>query len=173
MERLPDLGGERFLLPGERERLREGGVWDLVCLRGLLDLERRPGLRTTTDLDRARLLLRVERERDRRVLGGGDLFRRDKDRLFERLPPARLPGERVLERRTGRLDLEVERRVLVTECDFERLPTAPPRLGERALECLPPRERDSDLRFLFGDRDREGDLRPPRLGDRDTFLLGE
>lgn len=60
------------------------------------------------------------------------------------------------------------------ERDRERLPTAPPRLGERVLErLLPPRGRDSDLRLLLGDRDREGDLRPPRLGDRDTFLLGE
>lgn len=38
---------------------------------------------------------------------------------------------------------------------------------------MPPRERDSDFRRLLGDRDREGDLRPPRLGDRDTLLLGE
>ena len=60
------------------------------------------------------------------------------------------------------------------ERDRERLPAAPPRLGERVLERLvPPRGRDSDLRLLLGERDREGDLRPPRLGDRDTFLLGE
>lgn len=38
---------------------------------------------------------------------------------------------------------------------------------------MPPRGRDSDLRLLLGERDREGDLRPPRLGDRDSFLLGE
>lgn len=56
--------------------------------------------------DRVRLLLRIERERERRDLGGGDLLRLDKDRLLERLPPARLAGDRVLERRTGRLDLE-------------------------------------------------------------------
>lgn len=174
LERLPDLGGERFLLAGERDRRREGGVLDLVRLRGLLDLERRLRLRTTTERDRVRLLLRIDRERERRDLVGGDLLRRDKDRLLERLPPARLAGDRDLERRTGRLVLELERRVLVTERDLERLPTAPPRRGERALECLaPPRGRDSDLRLLLGDRDREGDLRPPRLGDRDTFLLGE
>lgn len=173
LERLPDLGEERFLLVGERERLLTGDR-DLVRLRGVLDLERLLRLRTTMERDRVRLLLRIDRERERRDLRGGDLLRRDKDRLLERLPPARLAGDRDLERRTGRLDLELERRVLVTERDLERLPTAPPRLGERALECLvPPRERDSDLRLLLGDRDREGDLRPPRLGDRDTFLLGE
>lgn len=38
---------------------------------------------------------------------------------------------------------------------------------------MPPRGRDSDLRLLLGERDREGDLRPPRLGDRDSLLLGE
>lgn len=51
LERLLDLGGDRFRLAGERERLltgdrvldrlREGGVLDLVLLRGLLVLERR------------------------------------------------------------------------------------------------------------------------------------
>lgn len=184
LERLPDLGGERFLLPGDRERLlagdrdadrrRDGGVLDLVRLRALLDLERRLRFRTTMERDRVRLLLRTDRERERRDLGGGDLLRRDKDRLLERLPPARLASDRDLDRRTGRLDLEWERRVLVMERDRERLPTAPPRLGERVLERLaPPRGRDSDLRLLLGDRDREGDLRPPRFGDRDTFLLGE
>lgn len=62
----------------------------------------------------------------------------------------------------------------MTERDLERLLTAAPRLGERVRECLgPPRERDSDLRLLLGDRDREGDLRPPRLGDlEDLFLEG-
>lgn len=173
LERLPDLGGERFLLAGERERLLTGDR-DLLRFRGLLDLERRLRLRTTTERDRVRLLLRIDRERERRDLGGGDLLRRDKDRLLERLPPARLAGDLDLERRTGRLVLELERRFLVTDRDLERLLTAPPRLGERALECLvPPRERDSDLRLLLGDRDREGDLRPLRLGDRDTLLLGE
>lgn len=184
LERLPDLGGERFLLAGDRERLlagdrdvdlrREGGVLDLVRLRGLLDLERRLRLRTTMERDRVRLLLRTDRERERRDLGGGDLLRRDKDRLLERLPPARLPSDRDLERRPGRLDLECERRVLVMERDRERRLPPPPRLGERVLERLvPPRGRDSDLRPLLGDRDREGDLRPPRLGDRDAFLFGE
>ncbi|KAK2839682.1 hypothetical protein Q5P01_013422 [Channa striata] len=138
----------------------------------LLDLERRLRLRTTMDRDRVLLLLRIDRERERRDLGGGDLLRRDKDRLLERLPPARLAGDRDLERRIRRLDLEWERRVLVTE--RERLPVAPPRLGERVLERLaPPRERDSDLRLFLGERDREGDLRPLCLGDRDNFLLGE
>lgn len=162
LERLPDLGGERFLRAGERERRREGGVLDLVRLRGLLDLECRLRLRTTTERDRVRRLLRVERERERRDLGGGDLLRRDVDRLLERLPPVRLAGD--LERRTGRLDLEVERRFLATERDLERRPTAPLRLGERGLECR---------RLLRGERDREGDRRPPRLGDRDNFLFGE
>lgn len=184
LERLPDLGGERFLLIWDRERLptgdrdvdrlRDGGVLDLVCLRGLLDLERRLRFRTTMERDRVRLLLRIDRERERWDLGTGDLLRRDKDRLLERLPPARLAKDRDLDRRTGRLDLERERWVLVMERDRERLPTAPLRLGERVLERLvPPRGRDSDLRLLLGDRDREGDLRPLRLGDRDTFLLGE
>lgn len=59
-ERLPDLGGERYLRPGDRERLltgerdldrrRDGGLLDLVRLRGLLDLDRR--LRLTTAVDR-------------------------------------------------------------------------------------------------------------------------
>lgn len=175
LERFLDLG-ERLLLARDRECLltgdldldhrREGGVLDLVRLRGLLDLERRPlRLRTTTERERVRRLLRIDRERERRDLGGGDFLRRDKERLLERLPPARLAGVRDLERRRGRLDLEHDR---------ERLPTAPPRLGERVLELLvPPRERDSDLRLLLGDRDIEGDRRPPRLGDRDTLLLGE
>lgn len=141
LERFPDLGGERFLLAGERERLltgdrdldlrREGGVLDFVLLRGLLVLERRLRLSTTMERDRVRLLLRIDLERERRDLGSGDLLRRDKDRLLERLPPARL-NDRDLERPAGRLDLERERR-----------PTAPPRLGERVLERLvPPRERD-------------------------------
>lgn len=183
LERLPDLGGVRFLLAGDRERLltgdldldrrREGGVLDLVRLRGLLDLERRFRLSTTTERDRVRLLLRTDRDRERRDLGSGDLHRLDKDRLLERLVPARRAGDRDLERAACLLDLEWERRGLVTERDSERLPTAPPRLGERVLERLVPRERDSDLRRLLGDRDREGDLRPPRLGDRDIFLLGE
>lgn len=184
LERLPDLGGERFLLIWDRERLptgdrdvdrlRDGGVLDLVRLRGLLDLERRLRFRTTMERDRVRLLLRIDRERERWDLGTGDLLRRDKDRLLERLPPARLAKDRDLDRRTGRLDLERERWVLVMERDRERLPTAPLRLGEQVLERLvPPRGRDSDLRLLLGDRDREGDLRPLRLGDRDTFLLGE
>lgn len=173
LERLPDLGGDRFLLAGERERLLTGER-DLLRFRGVLDLERRLRLRTTTDRDRVRLLLRTDRERERRDLGGGDLLRRDKDRLLERLPPARLASDLDLERRTGRLVLELERRFLVMDRDLERLLTAPPRLGERALECLvPPRDRDSDLRLLLGDRDREGDLRPPRLGDRETLFLGE
>lgn len=175
LERLDTLGGERLLLAGERERFLTGDL-DLDRRRegGVLDLERRPRFRTTTERDRVRLLLRIDRERERRDLGGGDLLRRDKDRLLERLPPARLAGVRDLERRTTRLDLEVERRFLVTERDRDRLPTAPPRLGERVLERLAgPRERDFDLRLLLGERDREGDLRPLRLGDRDTFLLGE
>lgn len=172
LERLPDLGGDRFLLAGDRERLltgdrdldrrREGGVLDLVRLRGVLDLERRLRFNTTMERDRVRLFLRIDRERERRDRGGGDLLRRDNDRLLDLLPPARRPGDLDLERRRARLDLE-----------RERLPTAP-RLGERVLDRLvPPRERDSDLRLLLGERDKEGDLRPPRFGDRDTFLLGE
>lgn len=78
----------------------------MVRLRGVLDLERRLRFRTTTERDRVRLLLRIDRERERRDLGGGDLLRRDADRLLERLPPARLASERDLERRTVRLDLE-------------------------------------------------------------------
>lgn len=184
MERLPDLGGERFLLTGDLERFlagerdadrrREGGVLDLVRLWALLDLERRLRFRTTMERDRVRLLLRTDLERERRDLGAGDLLRRDMDLLLDRLPPVRLDKDQDLDRRTGRRDLERERWVLVMERDRERLPTAPPRLGERVLECLVlPRGRDSDLRLLLGDRDREGDLRPLRLGDRDTFLLGE
>lgn len=182
LERLADLGGERFLLIADRERLlagerdadrrREGGVLDLVRL--WVDLERRLRFRTTMERDRVRLLLRMDLERERRDLGTGDLLRRDMDLLLDRLPPARLDKDHDLDRRTGRRDLERERWVLVMERDRERLPTAPPRLGERVLECLVlPRGRDSDLRLLLGDRDREGDLRPLRLGDRDTFLLGE
>lgn len=182
LDRLLDLSGERFLLTGERERLLtgerdldrrlEGGVLDLVRLRGLLDLERRLRLSTTTERDRVRLLLRTDRDRERRDLGSGDRLRRDKDRLLERLPPVRRASDRDLERPRGRLDLEWERRGLVIERDSERLPTPPPRLGERVLERRgPPRERDFDLRPLLGDRD--GDLRLARLGDRDTFLLGD
>lgn len=173
VDRLPDRSGERFFLTGVRERLlagdrdvdrlRVGGV----RLRGLLD--RRLRFRTTTDLDRVRLALRPDRDRERRDLGGGDLLRRDWDKLLERLPPARLDTDRDLDRR--------ERRVLVTERDLERdcerLPAAPLRLGERVLERLiPPRERETDLfRLFLGDQ--EGDLRLLRFGDLDTFLLGE
>lgn len=85
---------------------RGGGLLDLDRLRGLLDLERRLRLSMTTDLERLRLLLRADRDRERRDLGGGDLLRRDKERLLERLPPARLAADLDLERPTGRLDLE-------------------------------------------------------------------
>lgn len=184
LDRLLDLGGERFLLAGERERLLagerdldrrlEGGVLDLVRLRGLLDLERRLRLSTTIERDRVLLFLRTDRDRERRDLGSGDLLRRDSDRLLERLPPGRLASDRDLERPRGRLDREWERRGLVIDRDSERLPTPPPRLGERVLERRgPPRERDFDLRPLLGDRDRDGDLRLARLGDRDAFLLGD
>lgn len=184
LERFPDLGGERFLLAGDRDRLLtgdrdldrrlEGGVLDVVLLRGLLDLERRLRLRTTTERDLVRLLLRNDRERERLDLGGGDLLRLDRDRLRDRLPNARLPGDRDLERRAVRLDLEWDLRVLVSDRDREHLPTAPPRLGERDLvRFVPPRGRDSDLRLFLGDRDREGDLLPPRLGDRESFPLGD
>lgn len=149
LDRLACLG-ETFLLEGDRERFlagdreadrrRGGGVLDLVRLRGLLDRERRVRLRTTTERERVLLPLRTDRERERRDLGGGDLLRRDKDRLLERLPPVRLANDRDLERRPTRLDLEEERRVLVMERERERLLTAPPRLGERVLERLvPPR----------------------------------
>lgn len=181
LERLLDLSGDRFRFAGDRERLRtgdrvfdrlrEGGVLDLVLLRGLLVLERRLRLCMTSDRDRVRLLLRTDRERDRRDLGGGDLLRRDTDRLLERLPPPRLPSDRDLERRAGRRDLDRDRRFLVREP--ERRLAAPDLLGDRVLERLvPPRDRDSDLRLLLGDRDRERDLRE-RFGDRDTFLLGD
>lgn len=140
LDLLTDLSGERFLLAGDRDRLLTGdldldrrlvgGVLDLVLWRGLLDLERRLRLRTTTDLDRVRLLLRNDRERERLDLGGGDLLRRDRDRLLERLLPVRLAGDRDLDRRAGRLDLERERRVLVLAREGECLPTTPLRLGE-------------------------------------------
>lgn len=84
-ERLADLGEARFLLAGDRERLRigdrdldrrrEGGVLDLVCLRTLRDLERRLRLDFTMERERDRLLLRAERDRERRDRGGGDLLR--------------------------------------------------------------------------------------------------
>lgn len=150
LERFPDLGGDRFLLAGVRERLltgdrdverlRDGGVLDLVRFRGLLVLERRVRFRCTMERERVRLLLRTDRERERRDLGAGDFLRRDTDLLLERRPPARLANDRDLERRTGRLDLERERRVLLMERERERLPTAPLLLGERVLERLvPPR----------------------------------
>lgn len=182
LERLLCLTGECFLLTGERVRLltgdldrrRDGGVLDFVRLRGLLDLDRRLRLRTTTERDRVRLLLRFDRDRERRALGIGDLLRRDRERLLERLPPVRLAADRERERRTGRLDREWERRNLVVECDRERLATAPPRLGERVLERLvPPRAREPDLRLFLGEREREGDLRPPPFGDRDSFRFRE
>lgn len=172
LDRLADLGG--FFLTGVRERLlagdrdgdrlRVGGL----RLRGLLDLDLRLRFRTTIDLDRVRLARRPERERERRDLGGGDLLRRDWDKLLERLPP-RLDTDRVLDRR--------ERRVLTAERDLERererRPAAPLRLGERVLERLtPPRERDPDLLRLFLG-DHEGDLRLLCFGDLETFLLGE
>lgn len=144
----------------------------MVRLRGLLDRERRVRFKITTDRDRVRRPLRIDLER--RVLGCGDLRCLDKDRDLERLPPARLAGDRDRERRRGRLDLERDRRARLTDRDRDRLPAAPPRLGERVLDRLvPPRDFESDLRLLLGDRDREGDLRPLRLGDRDSFLLGE
>lgn len=114
LDLFPARGGERFLLPGERERLltgdrdlerlRDGGVLDLVRLWRLLDLERRLRFSTTMERDRVRLLLRSDRDRERRDLG--DLRRLDKDRLLERRPPARLPSDRDLERPIGRRDLE-------------------------------------------------------------------
>lgn len=183
-ERFPDFGEERFLRLGERERLltgerdgerlRDGGVLDLERFRGVLDRERRLRFNSAGERDRVRRLLRTERERERRDLGGGERLRRDTDRLLERLPLARLTGVLDLDRRAPRLGRELERRSLAGERDRERLPDAPLRLGERVRERLvPPRGREPDLRPLLGDRDREGDLRPLRFGERDTFLFGE
>lgn len=184
LERFPDFGDKRFLLLGERERLlagdrdgerlRDGGVLDLVRFRGVLDLERRLRFKAAGERDRVRLLLRTERERERRDRAIGERLRRDMERLLERLPFARLTGVLDLDLREARLDLELERRSLARERDRERLPDAPLRLGERVRERLvPPRGREPDLRPRLGDRDREGDLRPLRFGERDTFLLGE
>lgn len=166
------LTGLRFLLPGDRDRLLAGDL-DLVRLRGdldlraLLDLDRRLRFPAERDLDL--LALCVDLERDLRDLGGGD--RRCLDRLLDRLPPARLTGERVLDLRTPRLDLDRDLCNLATERDRERL-LAAPRLGDRLLDFLPlPRDLDLDLRFLLGDP--EGDLRLVRLGDLDSFLLGD
>lgn len=168
------LTGLRFLLPGDRERLLAGDL-DFVRLRGdldlraLLDLVRRLRFPTERDLDL--LALYVDLERDLRDLGGGDLRCLDPDRLLDRLPPARLTGEHVLDLRTPRLDRDCDLRSLVTERDRERL-LAAPRLGVRLLDFLPlPRDLDLDLRLLFGDP--EGDLRLLRLGDLDCFLMGD
>lgn len=138
-------------------------------MRRLLDLARL--LRFPTERDRDRLPLCMDCDRERRDLGGGDLRCRDKDRLLERLPPVRLTGDRVRDRRRGRLDLERDFRVFVTERDRVRLPAAP-RLGERVRDrFVAPRDLDLDLRLLFGDR--EEDLRPLRFGDLDCFFFGE
>lgn len=150
------------------DRRRGGGDLDLVRLREFLDLERRLRLR---ERERDLLVLRVERDRDRRDLAGGDFLRRDTEGLLERLPLARLAGDLDLDRRSCRLDLEVERLAL-TERDLERLLAAPPRRGDLLREPLvPPRDRDLDLRFLPGDLDTDRDLRPLRFGDLEDFLL--
>lgn len=173
LDRLLDLSEERFFLTGVRERLLAGDRdGDRLRIRGLRLrglLERRLRFRTTIDRDRVRLALRPDRDRERRVLGGGDLLRRDWDKLLERLPPTRLDTDRDLDLR--------ERRVLLMERDLERdserRPPAPLRLGERLLERLiPPRERDPDLLRLFLG-DQEGDRRLLRFGDLDNLLLGE
>lgn len=120
--------------------------------------------------------------------GGGDLRCRDAEGLLERLPPVRLAGERVLDLRPPRLDLERDFRCLV-EREPERRPAAPLR-GVRLRDLFVlPLDLDLDLWFLLGDS--EADLRFGfflgdgellcrlgdtevlfNLGDLDTFFLG-
>lgn len=120
--------------------------------------------------------------------GGGDLRCRDIDGLLERLPPARLAGERVLDLRPPRLDLERDFRCRV-EREPERLPAAP-RRGVRLRDLFVlPLDLDLDLWFLLGDCEAErrfgfffgegellcrlGDTEVRfNLGDLDTFFLG-
>lgn len=140
------------------------------------------------DRDRDLLLLRADRERDLLDFGGGDLRCRDVERLLERLTAGRLTGERVLDLRPPRLDLERDF-LSFTERDRERLPAAP-RLGVRLRDLFVlPLDLDLDLCRLFGDCETdlrfcfflgEGELRRRLgdtedrldLGDLDTFFFG-
>lgn len=89
------------------------------------------------------LPLRADRERDLLNLGSGDLRCREVDRLLERLP-MRLTGDRVLDLRPTRLDLDRDFRSLV-ERDRERL-TAAPRRGVRLRDrFVLPLDLDLDL----------------------------
>lgn len=134
------------------------------------------------------LPLRTDRERDLLDFGGGDLRCRDADRLRERLPAMRFGGERVLDLRPMRLDLEPDLRGL-GERDRERLPAAP-RRGVRLRDLFVlPLDLDLDLWLLLGDCEtdlrfgfflgegevlrRLGDTEVRLdLGDLDTFFLG-
>lgn len=138
--------------------------------------------------DRDLRLLRTDRERDLLDLGSGDLRCRDMDRLLERLPPMRLGGERVLDLRPPRLDLERDFRSFA-ERDLERL-AAVARLGVRLRDLFVlPLDLDLDLWRLFGDNETDlrfgfflGDGELLRrlgdtevrldLGDFNTFFLG-
>lgn len=158
------LPGLLFLLPGDRDRLLAGDL-DFERLRGdlrtLLDLER--WLRFATGRDVDLLPRRTDRERDLLDLGSGDRRCRDAEGVLERLPPMRLTGERVLDRRPPRLDLERDFRCLM-EREPERLAAAP-RRGVRLRDLFVlPLDLDLDLWFLLGDC--ETDL---RFG----FFLGE
>ena len=161
---LGDLDLPRIRLGDGERRFRTGDL-DLVRFLGLRVLERRPFLRMTTERERVLLLLRTDRDRDLRVLMGGDLFLRGGDGVGERRPRF---TDRDLERR-DLLDLEVERRSRAGERDRERRPT---RRGDLVLDlrARPARGLEVERRDLLGDGD--GDLRP-RLGDLEGLLLGE
>lgn len=117
------------------------------------------------DLERVRLLLLTDRDRDLRVRDGGVLLR---ERDCERLP-RRTDLERVLERffrrEIDRFDLDRERRGFTADRDLVRRP----RRGDLVLDLLVlVLDLESERRLLFTDRDL--DLRFGPLADLDRDL---
>lgn len=89
------------------------------------------------------LPLRADRERDLLNFASGDLRCREVERLLERLP-MRLTGDRVLDLRPKRLDLDRDFRSLV-ERDRERLAAAPRRGVRLRDRFVLPLDLDLDL----------------------------
>lgn len=148
---------------GEEDLLRLLGFLDLDLDRLFLlnrDLDR---LRITTDLERVRLLLLIDLDRDRRVRDRGVLLRvRDCERL-----PLLADLERFLLREIERLDLDRERRSFTADRDFVRRP----RRGDLVLDLLVlVLDLESERRLLFTDRDLDLRLGPLTDLDRDLRL---
>lgn len=163
--RTGDFDLERLKRKGEEDLLRRLGFLDLDLDRLFLlnrDLDR---LRITMDLERVRLLLLIDLDRDRRVRDGGVLLRvRDCERL-PLLADLECDLERFLLREIDRFDLDRERRSFTADRDLVRRP----RRGDLVLDLLVlVLDLESERRLLFTDRDL--DLRFGPLTDLDRDL---